>query len=156
MHKHVHSKATYPLRVHQFTTPQGCEGGKKGMNFIHHTNLILSMHKHVYSKATYPLRVHQFTTQQVEKKVIGGMNFHSSHKTQSSVCTNMFIQRQFTHYECTSSQHNKWVNEVKEGTDFHSTQNPILGMHKHGSSEETYCLKVHQGTTQQVKKTKKK
>ena len=83
MHKHLHSKATYPLRVHQFTTQQGCEGGKKRNEFIHHTNLIFSMHKHVYSKATYLLRVHRFTTQQVGKKVIGGMNFHSSNKPQS-------------------------------------------------------------------------
>jgi len=34
----------------------------------------------------------------------------------------MLIQRQHTYWECTSSQY-KWVKEIKEGTNFDSTQN---------------------------------
>jgi len=40
-----------------------------------------------------------------------GMNFHSSHKNQSWVCTKMFVQMQLTNWEYTSSQHRKWVKE---------------------------------------------
>jgi len=44
--------------------------------------------------------------------------------------------------------------EVKEGMNFHSSKNPILSMHKHVHSKETYIviLRVHQFTTQQVGK----
>ena len=89
--KYVHSKATYLLRVHQFTQQVG-EGCKRRNKFsLSIQNPILSMHKHVHSKATYLLRVHQFTTQQVGKGT-EGMNFHSSCKIQSRVCANTFIQ----------------------------------------------------------------
>jgi len=75
MYKDVHSKATYKLRVHQFTTQQVDKGGKRNkLSLI--KNPIMSMRKDVHSKATYPLRVHQFTTQQVGKGG-KGTNFHS-------------------------------------------------------------------------------
>ena len=79
MHKHVHSKATYNLRVHQFTTQQVGKGGKRDEFSLITQNPIMSMHKHVRSKATYPLRVHQFTHSKWVKEV-KGMTFHSSHK----------------------------------------------------------------------------
>jgi len=42
--KHVHSKATYHLRVHKFTAQQVGKGGKEGTNFPLITqNPILSM-----------------------------------------------------------------------------------------------------------------
>jgi len=66
----------------------------------------------------------------------------------------MLIQRQLTTYECTSSQHRKWVKEVKEGTNFHSTQNPSWSMHKHAHSKATYCLRMHQFPTQEIGKGK--
>jgi len=78
MHKDVHSKVTYNLRVHQFTTQQVGKGGKRNkLSLI--KNPIMSMHKDIHSKATYNLRVHQFTTQKVGKGS-KGTNFHSSHK----------------------------------------------------------------------------
>jgi len=78
MHKHVHSKATYQLRVHQFTAQQVGKGGKEGTNF-HSSHKILSCAcKHFHSKATYPLRVHQFTAQQVGKGGKEKTKFHSS------------------------------------------------------------------------------
>jgi len=67
MHKHVHSKATHRLRVHQFTIQQLGKEVKEGTDLHSTQNPILSMHTHVHSKATYNLRVHQFTTQQVGK-----------------------------------------------------------------------------------------
>ena len=112
---------------------------------------MLSMHKHVHSKATYILRVHQFTTQQVGKGDKGRNKFSLNTKW---VRTNMFIERQLTGWECTSSQHSKWVKEVKEGTNFHSTPNPTLTMHKHVHSKATYPLRVYQFTTQQVTEAK--
>ena len=66
MHKHVYSKATYTLRVNQFTRQQVGKGDKRN-EFSLNTKSMLSMHKRVYSKATYGLRVYQFTTQQVVK-----------------------------------------------------------------------------------------
>ena len=63
MHKHVHSKATYPLSVHQFTTQQVGNAGKRRNEFSLFTqNPIMN---DVHSKATYPLSVHQFTAQQI-------------------------------------------------------------------------------------------
>ena len=124
MHKHVHSKATYLLRMHQFIAQQV----GKGTNFHSSHKILSSICKHVHSKATYLLRVHQFTAQQVGKGGKEGTNFHSSHKIQYWVCTNMFIQRQFTSLECTSSQDSKWEKEVKnEQISTHHT-NPISSM----------------------------
>jgi len=121
MHKYVHWKATYPLSVHQFITQQVSKGGKRRNGFSLITqNPIMGMHKHVHSKATYRLIVYQFTTQQVAKGGKEGTIFHSVRKIQSWVCTNMFIQRQLNYFLSTSSQHSKWVKEVK-GTNFHSS-----------------------------------
>jgi len=57
MYKHVHSKVTYSLRVHQLTVRQVGKGGKIviaiNQDIIHHTNSILSMHKPVSLKVTY-------------------------------------------------------------------------------------------------------
>ena len=61
----------------------------------------MSMHKQVHSEATYILRVNQFTTQQVGKGDKGRNKFSLNTKW---VCTNMFIERQLTGWECTSSQ----------------------------------------------------
>ena len=47
MHKHVHSMATYPLRVHQFTTQQVGKGGKGNKFSLITQNPIFSMHKHI-------------------------------------------------------------------------------------------------------------
>jgi len=82
MHKDVHSKATYPLRVQQLTTHQVGKGGKWNKFSLITQNPIMSMHKRFHSKSTYPLRVHQFTTQQVGKGG-KGTNFHTSHKIES-------------------------------------------------------------------------
>jgi len=72
MFKHVYSKATYPLKVHQFTAQQVGKGG----TIFHSSHKILSwVCKHVHSKATYPLRVHQFTARQVSKGGKEGTNF---------------------------------------------------------------------------------
>ena len=46
MHQDVHSKATYPLRVHQFTTQQVSEGGKRRNNF----SLITQKFNHEYAQ----------------------------------------------------------------------------------------------------------
>ena len=59
MHKHIHSVATYPLRVHQVTTQQVGKRGKRKEITLIKQNPTLIMHKHVHSMATYPLRVHQ-------------------------------------------------------------------------------------------------
>ena len=53
MYERVHSKDTYPLRLHQFTTQQVGKGGKR-TNVLHSTqNPVLSKHQNVHSKATY-------------------------------------------------------------------------------------------------------
>ena len=124
---------------------------KEGTNF-HSSQSWVCMHKHVHSKATYILRVHQFTTQQVGKED----KRRKFHPTKKWVCTNLFTEWELTVWECTSSQHSKWVMEVKEGMNFHSSKKPILSMHKHVHSKETYILRVHQFTTQQVGKEDKR
>jgi len=43
----------------------------------------------------------------------------------------------------------KWVKEVKQGTNSHSAQNPSWSMHKHAHQKATYPLCLHQFTTQQ-------
>jgi len=48
MHKDVHSKATYPLRVHQFKTQQVGKGGKRNKFSLMAQNPIMSMRKHVH------------------------------------------------------------------------------------------------------------
>jgi len=63
----------------------------------------------------------------------------------------MFIQRQHTLWGCTSSQHGKWVKQVKKEQISLNTHNPILSMQT-CSSKATYCLRVHQFTAQQVGK----
>jgi len=84
MHKHVHSKATYALIVHQFITQQVGKGGKRRNEFSLNTKSMMSMHKHVHSMATYFLIVYQFTTQQVGK---GGTNFHSTQNEYAQTCS---------------------------------------------------------------------
>ena len=61
---------------------------------------------------------YQFTTQQMGK---GGKKINEFSLNTKWVCTNMFVQRQLTSWEHTSSQHNEWVKEVKEGTNFYSS-----------------------------------
>jgi len=48
MHKDVHSKATYPLRVQQLTTYQVGKGGKWNKISLMTQNPTMSMHKHVH------------------------------------------------------------------------------------------------------------
>jgi len=99
MFRHVNSKATYLLRVHQFTAQQVGNGGTT----FHSSHKISSwMFRHVHSKATYPLRVYQFTAQQVGK---GGKERTTHHTKSYLQYASMFIQRQLTLWECTSSQH---------------------------------------------------
>ena len=66
----------------------------------------------------------------------------------------MFIERQLTGWECTSSQHSKWAMEIK-GTNFHSTQNQCL-VCTNLFIQATYKLRVHQFTTQQAGKGDKR
>jgi len=84
-YKHVHSKVTYSLRVHQFTVRQVGKGGENviGKWGMEAKNVIIQVtthytkfnpvYKHDHSKVTYSLRVHQFTVRQVVKgeNVIG-------------------------------------------------------------------------------------
>jgi len=65
MHKHVPSKTTHLLRVHQFTAQQVGKGSKRRNELSLNTKSNCT-YESVHSKATYQLRVHQFTTQQVE------------------------------------------------------------------------------------------
>ena len=90
----------------------------------------------------------------VRVKEVKRMNFHST-QNQRWHCTNMFIERQLTCWECTSSQHSKWVKQEKEGMNFHSTQNQCWLCTKHVHLKATYALR-HQFTTQQVGKGDKK
>ena len=48
MRKQVHSKVTYKLRVHQFTTQKVGKGGKRYEISLITQNPIMSMHKHVH------------------------------------------------------------------------------------------------------------
>jgi len=81
----MHSKATYPLRVHQITTQQVGKGSKlinrRNEFFTHHTKS-----NHEYAQTCLfegnLLPVHQFTAQ-VGKGDKRGINFHTSHKIQS-------------------------------------------------------------------------
>ena len=68
----------------------------------------------------------------------------------------MFTEWQLTSWECTSSQHSKWVKEVKEGQIFnhHTTSN--LENTKYVDSKVTYLLREQQLTTQQVGKESKR
>ena len=59
MNKHVHSKGTYILRVHLFTTQQEGEGNEKETISLITQNSILSMHKHGDSKVAYLLSVYK-------------------------------------------------------------------------------------------------
>jgi len=63
VHKHVHLKATYPLRVHRFTAQQVGKGGKSRNEFLNTKSNL------EYAQATYSLRVHKFTAHQVGKGV---------------------------------------------------------------------------------------
>ena len=76
MHRHVHSKVTYRLRVQQFIVPQVGKGGIN-VNVIdqviaHHTNSTLRMYRHAYSKETHQLSapVHSTATGKGGKNVI--------------------------------------------------------------------------------------
>ena len=55
MHKHVTSKATYPLTVHRFTTPQVGKGGKRRKKFsLIIQKGILGMHEMVIQRNLLP------------------------------------------------------------------------------------------------------
>jgi len=105
MYKHDHWKVSYGLRVHQFTTQQvGEEGKRRKWIFNRHKNVMLSM-QNILFKGNYLLKVHQFTTQypilsmhnHVHSKVtyksaqVDSMwkscdhDYHLSHKSQSWV-----------------------------------------------------------------------
>jgi len=110
------------------------------------TKSMLSMHKDIHSKVTYNLRVHQFPTQQVGK---GDKRRNKFSLNTKWVCTNVFIEWQLTVWECTSSEHSKWVKELKKEQIF--TQHK-MSMHKHVHWMATYSLRVYQFRTQQVGK----
>ena len=94
MDKRVHSKVTYPLRVHQFTTPQVGKGGKRRKEFSLITqNSNMSMHKHLRSKATYLLKVYQFTTQEMGK---GGKRMNHHTKSNLEYAQKCSFKRQLT------------------------------------------------------------
>jgi len=89
--KHVHSKVTYSLRVHQFTVWQVGKGGKECDHSTYHSlhTKFNPTRKHDHSKVTYRLRVHQFTVRQVGKggKECDHSTYHSLYKIQSYVQT---------------------------------------------------------------------
>jgi len=93
-YKHVHSKVTYQLKVHQFTVRQVGKGGKQCDHSSYHSlhTKLNPTYKHVHSKVTYSLRAHQFTVQQVGKggKECDHSSYHSLHKIQSYVYTSPF------------------------------------------------------------------
>ena len=121
MHKHVHSEATYPLRVHQFTSQQV---GKGGTNF-HSSHKILScVCKHVHSKATYHLRC-KFTAQQVGKGGKEGTNFYSSNKILSCAWKHVHSKETYLLRVHQFTAH-KWVKEVKRNKYSLITQNRTL------------------------------
>ena len=113
MHKHVHSKTTYALRVHQFTTQKVGKGGKRN-EFSLNTKSMFTMHKHVHSKATHRLRVHQFTTQHVGKGTDFTQHKMSMHKHVHSKVTYSLRVRPFTTQQ---------VGKGGKRNEFNSTQN---------------------------------
>ena len=92
MYKDVPSKATYPLRVHQFTT-QKVGKGNKGMNF-HSLHEIQSWVCQICLFRGKLIPKYQVTTQQVGK---GGKKNEFSFITQNPILSmNMFTEWQLT------------------------------------------------------------
>ena len=153
MHKHVQLKANYLLRVHQFTIQQADKWGKRRNDFSLITKSNFQYVQTCSFKANLPAKsapVHN--TARVKKEWI-----FTHHKFQAWVCTKTFIERKPTVWETTSSQHHKWVKEVKKGMNFHSSHKiqswvcTNIFIQRNLPSES-----VHQFTTQQVGKGGKK
>jgi len=112
-------KATYVLRVQQFTAWQVDKGGRKEQFSLITQNPILSM-QNVHLKATYQLRVHQFTAQQVGKGGKEGTIF-------SLITQNPILSMHTCSFkgnlpaESAPVHSTERVKEVKEGMNFHSS-----------------------------------
>jgi len=138
------------------TSSQYRKWGKKETmwSLLTKLSLITQPYRHAHSKATYRLRVHQFTVQQVGK---GGNNViiidqvitHYTKLNLKNVQTCPFngnLQAENT----ASGEMRKQCNHY--WPSYHSSHNLTLRMYRLAHSMETYSLRVHQFTVQQVGK----